>query len=189
MFMLRVIAVGALVVWSALAAGIDPRRRAARRAIVPEPAVHPVPQPERQGRHLRARSGAPRRSRLHPVGDGQPDVESRAGDVGRDEAAGRPEGQHDSGTGRRPVRLLRVRPLFRKARRRGARQAGLCRQALRRLPRHHQFARSGRAAGGEMGIARRPGRSWRSRCGTTGRRCAPRSPSGSWPGARSPRRN
>ena len=156
MFMLRVIAVGALVGWSALAASIIPGdARRGEQLFNSQQCV--------QCHSLKGKGGtlAPDLARrvdrdYTPDGDGQPDVESRAGYVGRDEEAGPHEGEHDSRNGRRPVRLLRVRPLLRKARRRRPRQAGLHRQPLRRLPRHHHVSRGGRAACRQVGVARRP---------------------------------
>ena len=65
MFMLRVIAVGALVGWSALAAGIIPGdARRGEQLFQSEQCIqcHSL---KGKGGTLRARSGAPRGSRLH----------------------------------------------------------------------------------------------------------------------------
>ena len=157
MFMLRVIAVGALVVWSGLAASTIPGdARRGEQLFQSEQCI--------QCHSVKGKGGtlAPDLARRVDR-DYTPAVMASLmwnhapANVGGDEAAGRQEGEHDSGKGRRPVRLLCVRPLLRKAGRCGARQAGLRRPALRRLPRHHQFARRRRAASGQVGIAGRPG--------------------------------
>ena len=159
MFMVRVIAVGALAAWSALRGQHRfPATRAAASSCSDTQQCIQCHSLKGSGGSL-APDLAKRIDRNYtPDRDGQPDVESRPGDVGRDEEAEhRASGSHDSRTGGRPVRLLRLGALLRTARRCRPRQAGLRREALRRLPRHHRFEGRRRAAGREMGIAGRPG--------------------------------
>ena len=69
---------------------------------------------------------------------------------------GHREAHLEPGIGCRSVRLFRFGALFRKARRRRPRETGLPFQTLRRMPRHHHLQESGRAAGGQVGVAGRP---------------------------------
>ena len=88
MFMLRVIAVGALAAWSALRGPASFRAtRGAASSCSRRSSASSVTALTASGGNARARSRQAHRPQLHPDRDGQPDVESRARHVGRDEAA------------------------------------------------------------------------------------------------------
>ena len=157
MGMLRVVAAGALVAWSALAASIVPGdARRGEQLFKSEQCVlcHSF---KGVGGTAAPDLATPHRPRLYAGRHGQPDVEPRSRYVGGHEEARHREGRAVSGIGGRPVRLLRLGALLRKARRCGPRQAGVHRQTLRRVPWHRHVQRRGRAARGQVGVPGRPG--------------------------------